>query len=137
MTNCADLMDFKFLPPANEVWGKVICLQVCVCPQGEGGLVPGEVSGPGGCLVLGGAVPGPRGCLVPGGGLVLGGCLLPGSPAPGSLVQGGAWWRPPRTATAAGGTHPTGMHSCLKFLFIPYPESNAIFLKCAMRTFKQ
>ena len=25
---------------------------------------------------------------------------------------GGAWWRPPPTATAAGGTHPTGMHSC-------------------------
>ena len=24
----------------------------------------------------------------------------------------GAWWRPPGTATAAGGTHPTGMHSC-------------------------
>ena len=24
----------------------------------------------------------------------------------------GAWWRPPQTATAAGGTHPTGMHSC-------------------------
>ena len=22
-----------FLPLANEVWGKVICLQVCVCPQ--------------------------------------------------------------------------------------------------------
>ena len=32
----------------------------------------------------------------------------------GGLVPGGAWWRPPpRTATAAGGTHPTGMHSCL------------------------
>ena len=38
-----------------------------------------------------------RGCVVPGG--------VPG--------PGGAWWRtPPRTATAAGGTHPTGMHSC-------------------------
>ena len=33
------------LPPANEVWGKVICLQVDVCPR---------VLGPGGCLVLGG-----------------------------------------------------------------------------------
>ena len=40
---------------------------------------------PGGCLVLGGVVPGPWG--VPGG-------------------------DPPGTATAAGGTHPTGMHSC-------------------------
>ena len=28
------------LPPANEVWGKVICLQVCVCPQGG---VPDQV----------------------------------------------------------------------------------------------
>ena len=24
-----------FLPPASEVWGKVICLQACVCPRGE------------------------------------------------------------------------------------------------------
>ena len=48
----------RLLPPANEVWGKVICLQVCVCPRG-GGLVPG------GCLVLG--VVWSRGCLVLGG----------------------------------------------------------------------
>ena len=28
--------------------------------------------------------------------------------------EGGAWWipPPPRMATAADGTHPTGMHSC-------------------------
>ena len=31
----------------------------------------------------------------------------------GGLGPGGAWSRHPRTATAAGGTHPTGMHSCL------------------------
>ena len=31
----------------------------------------------------------------------------------GLLPGGGVWWRPPRTATAAGGTHPTGMHSCI------------------------
>ena len=43
-----------FLPPANEVWGKVICLQVCVCPQ-EGGR---GVSGPGGCLFPWGSGPG-------------------------------------------------------------------------------
>ena len=63
------------LPPANEVWGKVICLQVCVCPQG------------------------------------------------GAWSRwGGAWWRPPcRTATAAGATHPTGMHSCQLFLFLLHP----------------
>ena len=23
-----------YLPPVNEVWVKVICLQVCVCPHG-------------------------------------------------------------------------------------------------------
>ena len=26
---------FAYLPPANEVWGKVKCLQACVCPQGR------------------------------------------------------------------------------------------------------
>ena len=53
------------------------------------------VPGPGGCLVRG--VPGP------GGGV---GCLL------GGVWSGGAWWSLPRTATAADGTHPNGMHSC-------------------------
>ena len=47
-------------------------------------------------------VPGPGGCLVPG-----------GAWSQGGLVWGvGAWWRPPRTATAAGSKHHTGMHSC-------------------------
>ena len=89
------------LPPANEVWGKVICLQVCVCLQG--GAIPACIAGgipaclaaglqgglqahtqggswggsawgvpaPGRCLVLG------WGCLVLGGGCLLrGGCLV-------------------------------------------------------------
>ena len=69
-----------------------------------------RVPGPGGCLVLGvpgpgglvlGGVPGPGGCLVPGGG-----CLVLGSLAPRGLVE------TPPMASAAGGTHPTGMHSC-------------------------
>ena len=34
----------KLLPPAKEVWGKVICLQACVCPQGG---VPDQVYPPG------------------------------------------------------------------------------------------
>ena len=59
---------------------------------GEWGLVLG-----GGCLLSGGSgpggVPGPEGCLLPGRGVVHGG-------------------DPPETATAAGSTHPTGMHSC-------------------------
>ena len=72
-----------FLPPANEVWGKVIFSQACVKNSVHGG---GSV--PGGCLVLEGV------CSwgVPG--------------------LGGAWWRPPGMATAAGGTHPAGIHSC-------------------------
>ena len=83
-----------FLPPTNEVWGKVICLQVCVCPQGgawswglpslggawsQGCLLPGE-SGPEGWLLLGGS--GPRG--VPG----LGGVPGPGGSGPGGVPGG-------------------------------------------------
>ena len=53
-------------------------------------------------------MPGPREgvCLVPGTGvcLVLGGAWYWGG---GCLAPGGV-----ETATAAGGTHPTGMHSC-------------------------
>ena len=78
----------------------------------RGGLVPG-----GGCLVprgiwswgylLQGDVSGPRGvCLVPGGCLL--GWMCAGSWV-GYLVTPGY---PPGTATAAGGTHPTIMHSC-------------------------
>ena len=58
-----------------------------------------------------------RGVPGPGGG-AFGGCLLPwvawseGSGPRSALSGGGAWWRPPPMATAAGGTHPTGMHSC-------------------------
>ena len=144
------------LTPANEVWGKVICLQVCVCPQGgsaSGGAFSGGVPGPRGCLLLGGAwcmgVSALGGCLVGGGCLVPGmgawsqgvsapggmsgpgGCLVwgvsalggvPGGrgvPGPGGICS---WGVPgpggvpggdiPRAATAAGSTHPTGMHSC-------------------------
>ena len=77
-----------FLPPANEVWGKVICLQVSVTlftggggGSGPGGSGPGwGVPGPGVRLVLGGG-PGPGG--VPGpGGSGLGGSGPRGVPAP-------------------------------------------------------
>ena len=84
---------------------------------GGGCLVPG-----GGCLLLG--VPGPGGgCLVPGGAWSQGVWCRGVPGAGGCVVQGGAWSRgyvpgrggpggdpPPGTATAAGGTHPTGMH---------------------------
>ena len=65
-----------FLPPANEVWGKVICLHLSVILSG-------------GCLVWGCLVLGVR----PQGGLVL------GVPGPGGCVPDpggrGGWWRPP------------------------------------------
>ena len=40
-------------------------------------------------------------------------CFKKWVPGPG---EGGAWWRPTRRLllTAAGGMHPTGMHSCYK-----------------------
>ena len=57
-------------------------------------------------------MPGPSGVSGPGVGLVSGGSGPGGVPGPGGACShGGAWWRHPRTATAAGGTHP-GMHSC-------------------------
>ena len=60
----------------------------------------------------------PGGCLVGGWGcLVLEGVCSGGSAPRG--VPGGD--PPPGTATAAGGTHPTGMHSCLRYVHT-YPE---------------
>ena len=102
------------------------------CSQG-GSLLSGGGPGPWGsaprrgCLVQGGAwsgegVPAPggaysRGCLVQGvcsrGVHGPRGCLVWGMPALGGphLLPGRGCLVPP-TATAADGTHPTGMHSC-------------------------
>ena len=77
------------LLPANEVWGKVIFSQACVknsVHRGVG-LVP---------RICSGGVPGPRGGAWSGGVPGPGGCLV----------------ETPPTATATGGTHPTGMHFC-------------------------
>ena len=64
------------------------------------------MSGPGGMPGPGGSDP-RRGSWS--GGLLPGGeCLVRGS-APRGVDH------PSLTATAAGGTHPTGMHSCFKF----------------------
>ena len=69
-----------------------------------------------GCLIPGGAwsrdMAVPKGCLVWGvPGLGGGRCLLPGGAWSGG---GGGCGDPPLpgTATAVGGMHPTGMHSC-------------------------
>ena len=80
---------------------KVVFSQACVCPQGRGGR---GASGPGGCL-LGGVCS--RG----------GGLSGPGGAWSGGLVSQHALRQTPppgETATAADGTHPTGMHSCFK-----------------------
>ena len=76
---------YEFITVCNKV-AKVMFLQVCVCPLG---------------------VPGPGGVLLPGN-VLWGGCLV------GGLVSQHAMRQTPpgETATAAGGTHPTGMHSC-------------------------
>ena len=77
----------------------------------SGGRVPAPGGGREGgwCLVLEG-VPAPRGSG-PRGSACSGGACSRGS------GPGGAWWRPPRTVTAAGGTHPTAMHSCFHSVF--------------------
>ena len=90
------------------------CFLVTTCKQslGQGNMFTGvclSTGGawsrgcllPGGCLVRWG-VPAPRGCLV-------WGCLV-------CLVPGGVPGGDPPTVTAAGGTHPTGMHSCLHLI---------------------
>ena len=74
--------------------------------RGGSGLVLG---GGGGSGLWGEGVPALGGCLLqgvsaPGGGVCSGGCLLCTEAAP-HLGE---------TATAADGTHPTGMHSCEK-----------------------
>ena len=43
-------------------------------------------------------------------------CLVRGMPGSGGSGPGGFLMETPRTDTAAGGTHPTGMHSCLYLL---------------------
>ena len=75
----------NFYRPQDEV-AKVMFSQACVCPRGGGAWSWG--------------VPGPRGVPTPG----------------GVWSRGGAWsWgEGGETATAADGTHPTGMHSCGK-----------------------
>ena len=121
------ILTILFLPPANEVWGKVICLQACVCPRGSvwswGGVWSRGVHGPGG-------VHGPRGqgcgvCMVTGGACSLVGgcwdwsrgvCMVRG----GVHSPGGSGGDLPPTATAAGGTHPTGMHSCFQYFAVFY-----------------
>ena len=114
----------------------------CYRPQRscEGYIFTGVCLSTGGGSLLPG-VPGPGGCLLQGGVCSQGGCLVPG----GCLLRGGAWsggrvgipacteadTPPGETATAADGTHPTGMHSCLVFSMIQrnYFNDDKFFMK--------
>ena len=95
--HCYSMIHLSLLPPANEVWGKVKCLQVCVCPQG--GAIPACIAGgiPA-CLAAGlhgGAIPA---CIA--GGIPV--CLAAGLPGGQGVLQahtqggsgGGIWSRP-------------------------------------------
>ena len=120
-----DTMLGSFLPPANSVWGKVICLQACVCQQGgvPDQVHPREQTAPRNTNPREQTPPGadtnPKTRYIP---------PRPGTP-PGSRRPPKTRYPPdqvhpsPRpgtppktrytpTTTAAGGTHPTGMHSC-------------------------
>ena len=96
------------LPPATKLGQGYIFTGICdFCPQGRGACSRGVPAHRGACswgLCLFPGVPAPGGWVLPPGGL--GGAWL------GGLLGGGGWWRPPGTATAAGGTLPTGMHFC-------------------------
>ena len=87
---------FCLLPPATKLGQGYIFTSVCDSVHRGGGAWSGGVWSWG----------------VHGAGEVWSGGLVPCF-----LVQGGTWWRPPKTATAARGTHPTRMHSCLMCRF--------------------
>ena len=95
-------------------FAKVMFLHVSVILSTGGCLLLGGCLLQGGCLVQG--VPGPRGVSTPG--------TVPG---PGGVCSGGHALRqtppPGETATAADGTHPTGMHSCLDYLVKHVPKT--------------
>ena len=73
----------------------------------------GGVCSQGGCLLLGGVCS--LGVSAPGGVCSLGGVCSQGCVCSCgvSALRGAGGDTPPPTDTAAGGTHPTGMHSCL------------------------
>ena len=113
-----------YLPPATKLGQGYIFTGVCDSVHKGGGGIPAYiVGGIPACLTVGGAIPaciagGIPACLAAGG-CAIPACLAVGGSAPGGcLVQGDAWSgrgclvETPWTATAAGGTHPTGMHSC-------------------------
>ena len=71
------------------------------------GLQGGGVTGPGRAVCSWGV------CSWGGGFCSWVGCLVPG----GSALERVPGEDPPGTATAVGGTHPTGMHSCMTYFY--------------------
>ena len=147
-------LDFNantFLPPANEVWGKVIFSQACVknSVHGGGGACSQGVPALGvpalGVPALGVPVLGEGGCLHQGVWSWVGLQAHTQGEVERDQVQahtqGGNWGGSgpgsPPTTTAAGGTHPTGMHSCyfLSSLFLSYVKYSVSYFgqntKCA------
>ena len=137
------LLSLLLLPPGNEVWDKVMLLHLSFCSPGGGMSASGSKGGV--CLWFW------RGDLPLGPGH---GCLPLGAwgYTPGDTPSGhthAPWththtpWThtyspldththpghpPPRTlAIEAGGTHPTGLHSCCLFFFHFF---NSNFLSC-------
>ena len=86
--------------PVGGAWSQGVCSWGgCLLPEGG--------PGPGGCLLLGGGGAWSGGGVCSWGGLV-GGVGIPACTEADTL--------PGEMATAADGTHPTGMHSCFNLL---------------------
>ena len=80
-------------------------------------------------------MPAPGGGLVPGGAWSQGGGFGPGGSGPGGgACSRGCLVETPQTSTAAGGTHPTGMHSCLSYICY-YIEHTYLYGRCRIGRF--
>ena len=107
----------KYLPPANRVCGKVIFLQVCVCPQG-GWCVRLHTPSPGlhtpspGLRAPPGLRTPPRLCA-PQDYIPPQTTYPPWTTYPPDYIPPLDYVPPSVDGLCAGGTHPTGKHSCL------------------------
>ena len=105
-------LHFKFLPPTNEVWGKVLFLHMSVILFTGGGGVGFPA-----CItdhMTRGSTFGGRVCIK-GGGVSL----------QGGLPTGRGLGRPPTGNGKMGGTHPTGMLSCVWCGYGWYSDDNS------------
>ena len=93
--------EYDYLPPANEVWGKVMFLHLSVILFTGGVCCTGVGAGKGGDSVQGGAVLSRERVLS----VIGSGIIIP--PSPSRTV--------PPPGQQAGSTHPTGMLSCFRF----------------------